>query len=88
MGEESLDAKGEGTTELLPDDCLEVWLPVVVVEAERSGVLERRLLAMFAVEWLTPGVSSTTAEDLSIVMEAIAVGSGARVEQSCQQSRT
>lgn len=86
-GEESRDAKGDGTMELLADDCFEVWLLLVVDDgvADGSGVLERRLLAMLA-EWAMPGVPSPTTEDLSMVMEAGA-DSGARVEQSCQQSR-
>lgn len=32
VGEESLEAKGEGPTELLAEDCFEFWLPVVALE--------------------------------------------------------
>jgi hypothetical protein len=71
VGEESLEAKGEGPMELLAEDCFEFWLPVV---AEGSGVLERRLSVMLWAARPTTEGPSGTADDLS--MMTMACGSG------------
>lgn len=82
VGEESLEAKGEGPMELLAEDCFEFWLPVVALEdvAEGSGVLERRLSVMlWAARPATEGPSKT-ADDLS--MMTMAYGSGVNAERA------
>jgi hypothetical protein len=70
VGEESLEAKGDGPMELLAEDCFDALEDV----AEGSGVLERRLSAMLWAARPTPEGPSVTADDLS--MMTMACGSG------------
>lgn len=83
MGDESLEARGEGPTELFVEECLEFWLPVVVVVvdevAEGSGVLERSLSDKLDAVRPRPEGPSETADDLSMITVACKNG-GVKVE--------
>jgi hypothetical protein len=70
VGEESLEAKGDGPMELLAEDCFDALEDV----AEGSGVLERRLSVMLWAARPTTEGPSETADDLS--MMTMACGSG------------
>lgn len=90
MGDESLEARGEGPTELFVEECLEFWLPVVVVVvdevAEGSGVLvlERSLSDKLDAVRPRPEGPSETADDLSMITVACKSG-GVRVEGACHR---